>query len=77
MNHDNVSLSFLPEQLFLPAAMARHQRYTGFSQRHDHNQGDQIPAPPPKFGGVIKETPKTPSLWPPTVVPPRGAQPFY
>ena len=36
--------------------------------------GKQLPAPPPKFGGVIKETAKdsTP-WWPPRVVPPKDA----
>ena len=36
--------------------------------------GNQIPAPPLPFGGVIKESAKdsTP-YWPPTVVPPKGA----
>jgi arylsulfatase len=36
--------------------------------------GKQLPAPPPKFGGVIKESAKdsTP-WWPPRVVPPKGA----
>src|SRR5260370_8445855 len=37
-------------------------------------QGSQIPAPEPKFGGVIKEnaTDSKP-WWPPTIVPPKGA----
>src|SRR5271166_3908874 len=37
-------------------------------------KGNQIPAPPPPFGGVIKEnaTASTP-WWPPRVVPPKGA----
>src|SRR5882672_4121978 len=36
--------------------------------------GKQIPSPPPKFGGVIKETAKdSKTWWPPTVVPPKGA----
>jgi arylsulfatase A-like enzyme len=37
-------------------------------------QGSQLPAPPPAFGGVIKESAKdsTP-WWPPRVVPPKGA----
>src|SRR6202795_3253029 len=37
-------------------------------------QGNQIPAPEPKFGGVIKEnaTDSKP-WWPPTIVPPKGA----
>jgi hypothetical protein len=36
--------------------------------------GKQLPAPPPKFGGVIKQDAKdsTP-WWPPRVVPPKGA----
>src|SRR6185436_14992705 len=37
-------------------------------------QGNQIPAPPPKFGGVIKETVEgSKTWWPPRVVPPKGA----
>jgi arylsulfatase len=36
--------------------------------------GKQIPPPPGKFGGVIKETAKdSKPYWPPTVVPPKGA----
>ena len=37
-------------------------------------EGNQLPAPPPTFGGVIKEDAKdsTP-WWPPKVVPPKGA----
>ena len=36
--------------------------------------GNQIPAPPPKFGGVIKENAKdSKTWWPPRVVPPKGA----
>lgn len=36
--------------------------------------GKQLPPPPAKFGGVVKESAKdsTP-YWPPTVVPPKGA----
>jgi arylsulfatase A-like enzyme len=37
-------------------------------------QGNQIPAPDPKFGGVIKENSKdSKPWWPPTIVPPKGA----
>ena len=37
-------------------------------------EGSQLPAPPPKFGGVIKETAaNSKSWWPPRVVPPKGA----
>lgn len=36
--------------------------------------GKQLPAPDPKFGGVIKETAKqSKPWWPPRVVPPKGA----
>src|SRR5512132_4402911 len=37
-------------------------------------QGDQIPPPPPKFGGVIKESAKdSKPFWPPSIVPRKGA----
>jgi len=37
-------------------------------------KGSQLPQPPPKFGGVIKETLEgSKSWWPPRVVPPKGA----
>jgi hypothetical protein len=36
--------------------------------------GNQLPPPPLKFGGVIKETaPDSKPYWPPRVVPPKGA----
>src|SRR5260221_14494520 len=36
--------------------------------------GKQLPPPPMKFGGVIKEDAKDSKFyWPPTVVPPKGA----
>jgi len=36
--------------------------------------GKQLPAPPPKFGGVIEETLKgSKPWWPPRIVPPKGA----
>jgi arylsulfatase A-like enzyme len=37
-------------------------------------KGNQIPAPDPKFGGVIKETLEgSKTWWPPRIVPPKGA----
>src|SRR5271165_5971086 len=37
-------------------------------------QGDQLPPPPQKFGGVIKETAaQSTPYWPARVVPPKGA----
>src|SRR5271170_3155323 len=36
--------------------------------------GNQLPAPDPKFGGVIKETLEgSKTWWPPRIVPPKGA----
>ena len=36
--------------------------------------GDQLPAPPQKFGGVIKDTaPQSKPYWPARIVPPKGA----
>jgi len=36
--------------------------------------GKQLPAPPPKFGGVVKEDIKESKVWwPPRLVPPKGA----
>jgi len=36
--------------------------------------GKQLPPPPPKFGGVIKETaPQSKPYWPLRIVPPKGA----
>src|SRR4051794_33483952 len=37
-------------------------------------KGDQIPAPDPKFGGVIKQNAsESKPWWPPSIVPPKGA----
>ena len=37
-------------------------------------EGNQLPAPPRKFGGVIEESAKdSRPWWPPRVVPPKGA----
>src|SRR5262245_9411336 len=37
-------------------------------------KGDQLPPPPQKFGGVIKETAqKSKPYWPARIVPPKGA----
>ena len=37
-------------------------------------EGNQIPAPAPKFGGVIKElSTDSKTWWPPRIVPPKGA----
>ena len=36
--------------------------------------GEQLPAPPSKFEGVIKDTaPQSTPYWPPRIVPPKGA----
>jgi arylsulfatase A-like enzyme len=69
------SLSFLLGASFLPIAMAQTVNGTlGSPSATTTIQGNQIPAVPPKFGGVIKETAKdSKTWWPPTIVPPKGA----
>src|SRR5271167_4773215 len=63
--------------LFAAGRIADAQQVTGKLGQADATttiNGKQIPPPPPKFGGVIKETYKdsTP-WWPPRIVPPKGA----
>src|SRR6201991_3913378 len=70
-----LSLGFLLGVSHLPAAMAQTVNGTlGSPSATTTIKGDQIPASPPKFGGVIKEnaTASKP-WWPPTIVPPKGA----
>jgi arylsulfatase A-like enzyme len=70
-----LSLSFLLGTSYLPAAMAQTVSGTlGSPSATTTIQGNQIPAPPPKFGGVIKElATESKTWWPPNVVPPKGA----
>jgi arylsulfatase len=70
-----LSLGFLLGVSHLPGAMAQTVSGTlGQPSATTTIKGDQIPAPPPKFGGVIKENSKdSKPWWPPTVVPPKGA----
>src|SRR6201747_1003875 len=70
-----LSLSFLLSASYLPGAMAQTVNGTlGSPSATTTIKGDQIPAAPPKFGGVIKENSKNSKpWWPPTVVPPKGA----
>jgi len=70
-----LSLSFLLGASYLPAALAQTINGTlGTPSATTTIQGNQIPAVPPKFGGVIQETAKdSKPWWPPTVVPPKGA----
>ena len=70
-----LSLGFLLGTSYLPAAMAQTVNGTlGSPSATTTIQGNQIPAPAPKFGGVIKENAKdSKTWWPPTVVPPKGA----
>src|SRR3978361_852488 len=70
-----LSLSFLLGVSHLPGAMAQTVNGTlGQPSATITIKGDQIPTPPPKFGGVIKENSKdSKPWWPPTVVPPKGA----
>src|SRR4051794_15910236 len=70
-----LSLSFLLGASYLPAALAQTVNGTlGSPSATTTIQGNQIPASPPKFGGVIKENAtESKPWWPPNVVPPKGA----
>src|SRR5258708_37362259 len=70
-----LSLSFLLSASYLPGAMAQTVNGTlGSPSATTTIKGAQVPAPPPKLGGVIKENSKdSKPWWPPTVVPPNGA----
>jgi len=49
-------------------------RRTGFASATTTIRGNEIPAPEPKFGGVIQQNSRdSKPWWPPTIVPPRGA----
>jgi hypothetical protein len=70
-----LSLSVFLGALLSPAANAQQITGTpGSPSATTTIQGNQIPAPDPKFGGVIKESSKdSKPWWPPTIVPPKGA----
>src|ERR1700755_1257547 len=70
-----LSRGFLLGASHLPGAMAQTVNGTlGQPSATTTIKGDQIPAAPPKFGGVIKENSKdSKPWWPPTIVPPKGA----
>ena len=63
--------------VMLTAAPAFAQQVTGVPGSPSATitiDGKQLPPPPPKFGGVIKESAKdSKPYWPPRVVPPKGA----
>jgi arylsulfatase A-like enzyme len=70
-----LSLSILLATTLSPGANAQTMTGTpGSPSATTTIQGNQIPAPEPKFGGVIKENAKdSKPWWPPTIVPPKGA----
>ncbi len=70
-----LSLGFLLSTSYLPTVMAQQITGTpGSPSATTTIQGNQIPTPEPKFGGVIKENSKdSKPWWPPTIVPPKGA----
>src|SRR5580692_8134388 len=61
----------------IPVAMATGQQVTGTLGSPSATttvSPTQLPAPEPKFGGVIKETLEGSKVWwPPRIVPPKGA----
>jgi hypothetical protein len=77
MKH-NILSGFLAATFVLAAFSAQAQVQTtgtpGAPSATTTIDGKQLPAPDPKFGGVINETAKdSKPWWPPTVVPPKGA----
>jgi arylsulfatase A-like enzyme len=70
-----LSLSLLLGAVSLPSANAQTVNGTlGSPSATFTIDGKQIPVPPPKFGGVIKETLEgSKTWWPPRQVPPKGA----
>jgi arylsulfatase A-like enzyme len=70
-----VSLGVLLATISLPVANAQQVNGTlGSPGATTTIPGNQIPAPAPKFGGVIKENAtESKPWWPPTIVPPKGA----
>ena len=57
-----------------PAVAQQVLRHAGSPSATTTIDGNQIPAPEPKFGGVIKENSKdSKPWWTPTIVPPKGA----
>jgi arylsulfatase A-like enzyme len=70
-----LSLSVFLGAALSPAANAQQVTGTpGSPSATTTIQGNQIPAPDPKFGGVIKENSRdSKPWWPPTIVPPKGA----
>jgi hypothetical protein len=73
----NLALGTLAVSSFCTGASVVAQQVTGTLGQPSATttiKGNQIPAPPPPFGGVIKEDAKdSTSWWPPRVVPPKGA----
>src|SRR5258708_22473869 len=69
-----LSLGFLLGTSYLPGAMAQQVNGTpGSPSATIAIDGKQLPPPPPKFGGVIKETGEGSKNWlPPRVRPPHG-----
>src|SRR5712691_9480097 len=70
-----LSLGFLLGTSYLPGAMAQQLNgVPGSPSATTTIDGKQLPPPPPKFGGVIKETVQgSKTWWSPRVVPPKGA----
>ena len=69
-------LAFLCATTFAAAAMAAEQvtGELGSASATTTISGNQLPAPEPKFGGVIKQTLDGSKVWwPPRIVPPKGA----
>src|ERR1700722_1214967 len=74
----NIALGALLTMVWwLPVSIVHAQQITGVPGLPSSTttvNGNRLPAPEPKFGGVIKETLEgSKTWWPPRIVPPKGA----
>jgi arylsulfatase len=69
-----ITLAISASTLMRPLAAAETGNNAGAANGTTTIDGKQLPAPIPKFGGVIKENAmQSKAWWPPRVVPPKGA----
>jgi len=77
LNRHVLLCGMLVAAVLAPAPFAKAQQITGTPGSPSATitlPGNQLPAPPPPFGGIIKETLEGSKVWwPPRIVPPKGA----
>src|SRR4051794_23676397 len=84
INHSNLEVRVAPRWLLLTFLLSSAAASSAYAQQLNGVlgspsatttiEGNQIPTPEPKFGGVIEGNSKdSKPWWPPTIVPPKGA----